>query len=738
MDLSRGTDQRDFRALVDDWPEETAFFDSACRCGYVNAAAATAWGGRETVLQRTPAEIWPDSFHAAFFQARLNDALSSGRASSFEIDLGDPPRSRSAQLFPAREGAGVFVVAKDLSEREDNQRMRARLNRALRLLSACNQTLVHATAEQSLLDDICRLIVDSGGYRMAWVGYAQDDVGKTVRPAAVAGVEQDYLQNVRISWADDDYGHGPTGTAIRSGATIVNPDFLTDATARPWREAATLRGYRSSVALPLIEEGRTFGALMIYAVDAGAFIGEEIKLLEELAGDLAFGVTTLRSRARRDAAEARLVFLAGHDPLTELPNRLTLREKFAVMTAGGDPAALLFIDIDNFKHINDGFDHEAGDRLLTAMAARLNVAVGDDGAVGRAGGDEFVALLPAADRSAASKIAERLLHAAAVPIGLQDGDVALSVSIGAALYPGDGGDFDTLLKRADAALRRAKEQGRTNCCFFEPRMDEDAAARWRLYADLRRGLENNEFLLHYQPQVSAADGRIVGVEALARWRPAGTDGPVPPSVFIPAAEQSGLIVPLGEWVLNEACAQAAEWRRDGVADLTMAVNLSAIQFRRADVARTVLAALERAGLPPDRLELELTESVLLDDTETVRAAIAALKECGVRFSIDDFGAGYSSLSYLKRLAVDKLKIDQSFIRDLPTTADDRESDEGAVIKAIIRLGTILRLTVIAEGVETAAQRDFLTDQGCHQFQGYLFSRPLSAEDCAVFLKNTQL
>jgi diguanylate cyclase (GGDEF)-like protein len=737
MELSRGTDQCDFRALIDDWSEETAFFDPSCRCAYVNAAALAAWGGRETVLRRTPAEIWPDSFHAAFFQARLSDALTSGRPSSFEIDLGAPPRRRSAQLFPARDGAGVFVIAKDLSEREDNQRTQQRLNRALRLLSACNQTLVHATAEQTLLDDICRLIVDSGGYRMAWVGYAQDDADRTVRPAAVAGVEQNYLQNVRISWADDEYGRGPTGTAVRTGATVVNPDFLTESTARPWREAATLRGYRSSVALPLSEEGRTFGALTIYAVEAGAFIGEEIKLLEELAGDLAFGVATLRSRARRDAAEARLVFLAGHDPLTELPNRLTLREKFAAMTAGGDPAALLFIDVDNFKHINDGFDHEAGDRLLTAMAARLNVAVGDDGAVGRAGGDEFVALLPAADRAAASEIAERLLRAAAVPIGLQDGDVALSVSIGAALHPGDGKDFDTLLKRADAALRRAKEQGPADCCFFEPRMDEDAAARWRLYADLRRGLENNEFLLHYQPQVAAADGRIVGVEALARWRPAGTEGPVAPSVFIPAAEQSGLIVPLGEWVLNEACAQAAKWRRDGVADLTMAVNLSAIQFRRADVARTVQAALERSGLPPDRLELELTESVLLDDTETVRAAIAALKERGVRFSIDDFGAGYSSLSYLKRLAVDKLKIDQSFVRDLPTTADDRESDEGAVIKAIIRLGTTLRLTVIAEGVETAAQRDFLTEQGCHQFQGYLFSRPLPAEDCAVFLKNTQ-
>lgn len=746
-----------FRALIDGWPEETALYDGAGRCRYVNAAMAAAFGGVESLLDRTPTEAWPNSLHAPFLQARLREVLAGRRTVSLEIGLGPAAQKRLARLAPLPSGEGAFLVARDVSERERDQRTKERLNRALRLLSACNQTLVHAIDEQRLLEDICRLVVESGGYRMAWVGYALNDPPKTVRPMAVAGAERDYLKSVRVSWADDAFGRGPTGTAIRTRATVVNPDFLTEATALPWREAAAARGYRSSIALPLIENGEVFGALMIYAAEAGAFSPEEIRLLEEMAGDLAFGVATLRSNARREVAETRLAFLASHDPLTGLLNRPALRQRFEAIKRGGGSAALLFIDLDNFKQINDSFDHAAGDRLLTEIADRLRAVAGEGGAeeggaVCRQGGDEFVVMLPGAGPAEAARTADAVLGAVAQPVNIaaedagggEAGEVAVAASIGIALYPDDGGDFDTVLKHADLALHQVKEQGGGESRFFKPDMAEKTAARWRMIANLRRGLQNGELSLHYQPQIDLRTGQVVGAEALARWRPGGGGRFVPPCDFIPAAEQSGLIVPLGEWALFEACAQAAAWRRDGVADLVMAVNLSAVQFRRADVARTVAAALEAADLPADRLELELTESLLLDDSDNVRKAIDALKERGVRFSIDDFGSGYSSLSYLKRLAVDKLKIDQSFVRDLPQGgAGDRETEDvtkdgaAAIVQAIIQLGAVLGLTVVAEGVETAAQRDILRRFGCHQGQGYLFARPAAAEDFPVALQHIQ-
>lgn len=759
--LSRLREQQ-FRALVDGWPEETAFYDRDGRCRYVNDAMAAAFGPAAALLGRTPAEAWPQSLHAPFLEARLKEAVGPDLPPPFEIGLGPAQKKRLAQLVPDDESGGAFLVARDLSERDHGVRTQERLNRAFRLLSACNQTLVHAVDEQKLLDDVCRLAVESGGYRMAWVGYAEFDAAKTIRPTAVAGIEREYLSRVKVTWGDDPHGQGPAGVAIRTGATAVVPYFLTEAATRPWREAAAARGYRSCVCLPLCENGRTFGVLVMYAEESDAFSSEEIRLLEEMAGDLAFGVATLRSRARREAAEARLAYLASRDPLTGLFNRLALREKFIQATEGGKPAALLFIDLDNFKQVNDSFDHATGDRLLVAVAERLCAEVGasrrdvgekdagepeggETAAVGRQGGDEFVVLLPGADLATARRTAERLLNAIAAPVALAqaDGEVAVAAAIGAALYPCDGGDFAAVLKRADLALHCAKERGGGECRFYAPSMGAKAAARWRLFAALRNGLAHREFSLHYQPQVDLVSGLVVGAEALARWRPVRDDKFIPPSEFIPAAEQSGAIVALGEWALLEACAQAAAWRRDGVADLVMAVNVSAAQFRRADMTQTVLAALERSGLPPARLELELTESVLLDDMDAVRRTMAALKERGVRFSIDDFGSGYSSLSYLKRLAVDKLKIDQSFVRDLPPgdaageKREDgaREDEACAIVKAIIQLGAALGLTVVAEGVETAVQRDLLRRFGCRQGQGYLFARPTAADDFIAALQN---
>lgn len=731
----------DFGSLIEQAGIAAACYDRHCRCRYVSPAMERLLGPADVLLGRLPVEAFPGQAWAVDFQFRLQAVLDSGVGTGFEAVVGgasDEPQSFC--LFPETTTAnaadagviGVFAMARDLSARRAAEFTRQRLTRALRLLSICNQTLLHAVDEQGLLDDICRLIVETGGYRMAWVGFAEEGPGQPVRPVSMAGAGGNYLTQITISWGDNEFGHGPTGRSIREGAVVINRDFLSNAAVTPWRAAATAHGYRSSVSLPLLDGGRAFGALTIYSAAADAFYDEEVKLLEELANDLAFGLNTLRSRRRREQAEERLAFLANHDPLTELPNRLLLRDRFDAAARRADEdgvgAALLFIDLDYFKHVNDSLGHEIGDRLLQVVAERLKRCVGPGDTISRQGGDEFVILLAGvADPAVVAAVAERVLQRVAEPMQIAGNLVATSLSIGVTLFPADGRDFETLLKRADTALYHAKEHGRAACSFFSADMSVESEARWRLYASLRRAIEHQEFLLHYQPQVEICSGRVVGVEALIRWRPPGQDQLTPPGVFIPAAEQSGLIVPIGEWVLNEACAQAAAWRRDGVANITMAVNLSAIQFRRGAVVETVTRALTNSGLPPHCLDLELTESLLLDDTEAVRRTIGVLKDMGVQFSIDDFGAGYSSLSYLKRLAVNKLKIDQSFIRDLTGGDDD------AVVKAIIQMGRTLQLTVVAEGVETADQLAFLAAQGCCQMQGYLFSRPLPADDVAEIL-----
>jgi len=625
----------------------------------------------------------------------------------------------------------VFDIITQQKQAEETQK---RLNRALRLLSDCNTALIHAEREQSLLEQICQLVVDQGGYQMAWVGYAQDDAEKTVRPVAQAGSGADYLDSSLITWSDLATGLGPTGQAIASGQTQVNRDFDTNPIVAPWREAALARGFRSSIGLPLQSKSRTFGALTIYSAAADDFIADEVALLQELTNDLAYGIETLRARSLRTITEEKLAFLAHHDALTGLPNRLLLRDRFdfAVRQAERDQSkvAMFFLDLDNFKQINDSLGHAIGDQLLVALAERLRGCIRESDTICRQGGDEFIILVSGLNEiDIIARLAQKILDAISEPFELAGHTLTTSFSIGISLYPDDAQDFDTLSKNADAALYHAKDNGKNAYSFFNSSMNVDALAHMQLQGRLRKALKNEEFLLHYQPQIDIANGRIIGVEALVRWQP--PDSPlVPPGSFIPVAEQSGLIIALGEWVLLEACRQAAAWQGAGLPPIVVAVNLSALQFRRGNILETVTAALAGSGLPARYLELELTESILLQDVDAAMKILHSLKDLGVQLSIDDFGTGYSSLSYLKRLAVDKLKIDQSFVRDLATDADD-----AAIVRAIVQLGHTLQLTVIAEGVETQEQLAFLTNYGCNEAQGYLFSRPLTAAAVEPLLRN---
>ncbi|BCB28642.1 hypothetical protein SKTS_35280 [Sulfurimicrobium lacus] len=620
--------------------------------------------------------------------------------------------------------ASALVVAEDMT-------------RALHLLSDCNMTLVQAEDEHKLLAEICRLIVERGGYLMAWVGYAEQDEARTVRPIAEFGFEDGYLDTVDITWADSERGQGPTGTSIRNGRTEINQNVLINPRMAPWREAAIKRGYQSSISLPLVNEGKVLGALAIYARAPLAFNPEEVRLLEELAGDLAFGIVTLRTRTERAAAEARASFLAHYDPLTHLPNHLLLRDRFAQALAISEHEqsglALLYLDMDNFQQVNDSLGHDVGDQLLVKAVERLQHCLRDTDTISRQSGDEFTILLSSiGDFSAVARIAGNILNAFAEPISIGEHVLNTSFSIGISLMPNDGLDFDTLLKKADTAVYHAKGAGRNTYRFFTRKMNEGALEQIRLQGQLHSAVKNQEFLLHYQPQIDIGSGRIVGAEALVRWQHP-LDGLVSPARFIPLAEDSGHIIQIGEWVLNEACRQARAWQDLGLDPVVMAVNLSALQFKRGNVLEMTKAALLRSGLAPAHLELELTESILLQDVETTMQTLDSLKALGVRLSIDDFGTGYSSLSYLKRLAVDKLKIDQSFVRDLVTDAGD-----AAIVKAVIQLGQALQLSVIAEGVETEAQLAFLANAGCDEIQGYLFSRPVPAAEFAALLEKGSL
>jgi diguanylate cyclase (GGDEF)-like protein/PAS domain S-box-containing protein len=458
-------------------------------------------------------------------------------------------------------------------------------------------------------------------------------------------------------------------------------------------------------------------------------------LVEQRTQELSRTVAALELKiAEQQAAEARAERLALFDGLTGLPNRHLLADRASqaidIARRNDEPLAVLFLDLDHFKNVNDTLGHRVGDALLTQLAARLRGAVREQDTVARMGGDEFVLVLPLTDVAGAAHLATKLMALASAPFQVDRQELTVTPSMGIAMFPTDGDDFDTLCKCADAAMYRAKKDGRNAYRFFTSEMQAQSARALLLENGLRRALERRQLSLHYQPQLSLdpdGEARIVGAEALLRWQHPEL-GWVSPAEFIPVAEASGLILPIGEWVLREAVSQLRRWDDAGLPGLSMAVNLSAVQFRHADLPELVERVLSELGVPAERLELELTEGAAMDDPAVAITVMNELHARGVRLSIDDFGTGYSSLSYLKKFRVGKLKIDQSFVRDLTEDSEDR-----AIVDAVIRMAAALGLQTLAEGVETEGQLAFLRRHGCQAVQGYLFSRPLPAEAFAEFV-----
>ncbi len=443
-------------------------------------------------------------------------------------------------------------------------------------------------------------------------------------------------------------------------------------------------------------------------------------------GGMARAVQVFKNNAiERERAEARMHHMALHDALTDLPNRILFHDRLKQAIANARRhrtlVALVLVDLDWFKDVNDTFGHAAGDQLLKTVAKRLNSMVRASDVVARLGGDEFALVLSDLTRPEDAEIVTRKVIAALdQPIDLGDSEAHTPASVGITVFPNDGDTPEQLLQNADVALYRAKAMGRSLCCRFDAAMGQQIQTRKSLEQDLRQALTSNQFQLHYQPQLDLASGEIVGVEALLRWHHPER-GPVSPTEFIPIAEETGLIVTIGDWVLEQACRQASTWQKELDRTMTIAVNLSAVQFK-SDIATTMIRLLHRYQLSPKHIELEITERILMRDTDANLGILRQLSDIGICFSMDDFGTGYASLSYLRRFPFSKIKIDQSFVRDINTNAD-----AAAIVRAVIGLGSSLEMVVTAEGVETEDQLNYLQTAGCTQAQGYFIGKPVPAD-----------
>ncbi len=651
----------------------------------------------------------------------------------FEIhdrEDGEPFDDRDQEMLEAL--AAIAAVAMENSRRLGDLRS---LNRRLRLLSDCNQALIRATDEKELLQELCRLVVEHGGYHACWVGLKQHDVDRTILPAAGTGFDLGCLEGIGFSWADEPPVPEPMGRVVREGIAIVSQDTRQDPDFQVWSECAREIGFRAAALLPLMTRGQILGGLCILAADTEPFPDAELRILEELAADLAFGIQTLRELRRREALELELEHQALYDDLTGLPNRrlATDRLRQALLQARREDSGglVLFLDVDNFKRVNESHGHQVGDLLLREVGDRLRRTVRASDTVARFGGDEFLVIAPELqDDKVANALAGKMLEAFSEPVRIHQLEVYTSVSIGIASFPRDGTRPEELIRNADSALYQAKESRPGHYRFFSPELNERMTRFLEYDRGLRKALERGEFSMHYQP-VLAADGTLHAAEALLRWN-SPTLGPVPPDEFIPVAEENGTIVSIGYWALAQALDDFRAWRRDGLSLGRVMVNLSPRQLRDERLPERIVSLLQERGLSPEILELEITEGVLVEDPQRAKKLLCRLHDAGLRLSLDDFGTGYSSLAYLRRFPFDTLKIDRSF------TADIRDDPLARrLVASIIDLGRALGLETIAEGVEAAEEAQFLGAWGCDYLQGYFFSRPLPADGLPAWYADRQ-
>ena len=643
-----------------------------------------------------------------------------------QIDsLQEAARRLARGEFDARSGlshdADAFgQLARHFDEMAENLQG---VTRAIRTMSSSNQLLLREQDEEKLLQQMCEIAVSVGGYVVAWVGYAQDDAEKSVKPMAHAGDDNGYLSKLKFSWADaPSSGNGITGTTIREGVPRSDKNLLTNPRYVAWRELIVDRQLGSACSLPLTVDDKTIGALTLYARANDAFDHGEMEVLSKLAQDLAFGIRNLRHNAEQKKAAETIRYLSHFDTLTGLANQVLLAEHMKTLlaqTPAAPPLAFLLFHIDRFDEIQDALGFHGRDALLREAARRMRHLMEPHWTLGRLMGDHFGLLMPGT-REEAINATRQLLRTFYVPFRLDGIEVELNAHVGIALAPEHGNDPDTIIRRAANAARQSAHAG-TDFNFYRGNPVYENPERLALIAELRRAIEQEQLVLHYQPKIDTRSRRVTGAEALVRWRHPKR-GMVPPMEFIGLAEQTGLIKPLTYWVLGETVRQCKRWRDQGF-HMRVAVNLSARNLRDSHLLSVIKHCFESSGTDHRQLQIEITESVLMEDQEMSHDVLSQIKALGVQLYIDDFGTGYSSLGYLGTLPVHALKIDRSFINGMEHKADMR-----TLVSAILTMSHNLGLTVVAEGVETKEQLDILFDLGCDEIQGYYFSKPLPAEE----------
>jgi len=608
-----------------------------------------------------------------------------------------------------------------------------RLGRLYAALSATNEAILRAKSPEELYQRVCDAAVHGGKFAATTVLLA-DPGEKWVRMAGTTGVSGQVFRELRIS-VDETIpeGRGLVGTAFRTQRPCITNDYLNDPRLQPWYLKAREQGWNSATTLPLIRGGRSVGVLAFYAFAKDEFDVELVQELERLGENVSFALEKFEQESERKLAEERVQHMATHDGLTSLPNRLMFSRllNHAIQSASryGHRFAVLFIDLDRFKIVNDTLGHEAGDELLREVSLRLIGVLRASDVVARLGGDEFVIMVQeVSDPEQVASVARKILSAIIEPVVVRGQECRVTGSVGICMYPAGAQEEHSLMKNADIAMYHAKEQGKNNFQFFSEPIKQQSLERLTLETSLRHALERKQMSMHYQAKVNFKTGAISGVEALLRWQHPHL-GMVPPAQFIPVAEETGLIIPIGRWVLQTTCAQNMAWQRAGLPPMCMAVNLSARQFSDENLLSDVAESLECTGMPPELLELEITEGMVMRNIERTIKLLAAIKKMGVRLAIDDFGTGYSSLAQIKRFPIDTLKVDRSFISEIAENPGDR-----AITQAIIAMGKTLSLTVVAEGVETREQETFLREHACDEIQGYYFSKPIPADQFAELLR----
>ena len=718
------------QTLIDWLPDNLWVKDAKSRFVISNKITATRMGlaGPADLIGKTDLELLPAEVAQKFFADEQKIIQSGQPMADMEEYMLDAAGRKTWILttkVPLRndrnEIFGVAGISRDITERTLADALRDGQSDILQMIAM-------SAPLGSVLDHLMRLVELQLTGIFGSVLLLDND-GIHLRHGAAPSLPEAYtkaIDGVRIGPKV-----GSCGTAVYRREAVIVADIPNDPLWDDYRELAARHDYRSCWSTPILShQGDVLGVFAMYSRSVREPTPIELRLIDTIIRIAGIAI-------ERKQAEDRIQFMANHDALTGLPNRTLLKDRLeqALLHAQRYDrwVTVVFIDLDNFKFVNDSLGHNAGDELLKVVAGRMVESVRETDTVVRLGGDEFVVLLVDQPKNAdiVTATLQKLRSAIAEGVRLEGHDLRVTGSIGIANYPNDGTDADALLASADAAMYRAKEIGRDNFQFYTPELNTKVHEKFLLQEELRNAVVRSEFVLIYQPQVDLRTGRIFAVEALIRWQHP-TQGLVSPIKFIPMAEESGLIVPIGDWVLREACRQNRAWQDAGLPLVTMCVNVSARQFREKSLISGVVNALSESGLEARYLELELTESLIMQDVEQAVATMKELQRLGVQLSIDDFGTGYSSLAALKTFPVARLKIDKSFIDDLPSNENDR-----AVASAVILLGQKLNLRVIAEGVETDEQVAFLRENNCDEMQGYHFSRPIPPQEIAKLLGEVQ-